>query len=248
MKLIWMLLAFCLCAGSAEAQKKTVKKGTSKTAKGKKSAKKKTTASGTEFEELICYQEGPCTFSIVKGDTLVYDVTAAGNSYKLFIIPMKYAENTISDFNWFTSAPDNRSGHVTINAAALKSSKKYISMPQAGGELKLNDASFLWLCGDNFNEIAKKQTTMTIDNGGAETFTSPEEDAVTSTINYKGKTIEADGFLIENKSEGQPGRKSFWVMNISYNLLFFKADFGNMSMLLTEVREKKATAPVKKKK
>jgi hypothetical protein len=247
MKLIWMLVVCCLFTATADAQKKTVKKGGAKSVKGKKTAKKKSTTGGSEFEELICYEEGACTFSVVRGDTLVYDVNSGGSSYQLFIVPLKYTENTISDFNWTTSAPDNRSGHVTINTAALKSSKKYVSFPQ-GGEQKLNDASFLWLCGDNFKEIVKKITTMTIDNGAAETFTSPEEDAVTASINYKGKTIEVDGFIVQNKEEGQPGRKVVWVMNISYNLLFFKADFGNMSMVLTGVREGKAKAPVKKKK
>src|SRR6516162_2217216 len=54
--------------------------------KGKKSssnARKLNTSGDMEFEELICYEDGPCTFTIVRKDTLVYEVSSAGKTYDL---------------------------------------------------------------------------------------------------------------------------------------------------------------------
>lgn len=237
MKIVWMAVALLFMAGSVSAQQKApVKKAAPK--KGTKNAKKKKTSEGGEFTELICYEDGPCTFDIQKGDTLVYEVNTAGRRYDLMIVPNKFSESNLADFNWLTTGDDAKAGHVVIFAQALKSSKRYVSYLPAG-ELKLSDASFMWLCSDNFTE---KQTTIAFDGNEPETFSSPEANAASASINYKGKPIELDGFIMQNKAEGQPDRKELWVQNITSNLLIFKLDLGKTTFMLKEVREKKVVA------
>ncbi len=238
MKILWYLTAFLFLAGNVSAQAKKAAPAAQKSgtkSKAKRSVKKAT--GKTEFDELICYEDGPCTFSIHKGDTLVYDVSAAGKQYTLFVVPNKFDAAALADFNWMTSAPDSKSGHVTINTKALKSSKRYMNILPAG-DLKLTDATSLWFCADNFSEITKKPTSLSLDNNSPETFSSPDDDAVSINVNYKGKDISLDGFAIQNKPEGEPDRKEIWILNISSNLLIIKMDVG-WTMQLKEVRARK---------
>jgi hypothetical protein len=246
MKILFLLLSLSIFGAQLQAQKKGAKKGSSKKSSAKKSVKKSSgkvdTEGETEFEELNCFIGGACTFSIVKGDTLIYTVSGAGSSYDLSIVPIKYTENAISDFNYFTS--DGRNGHVVIGTTGIKNSTKYITFPNMGGELKLNDASFLWLTGKNFEQLSNgEEIGITIDNKAQEAFSSPAADAVTVPINYKGKQLELDGFILQNKEPGAANRVELDILNISYNLLIIKADYGNMSITLKEVREKKFKEP-----
>ncbi len=212
---------------------------TSKT-KAKKSssnAKKLNTSGEMEFEELICYEDGPCTFTIIRKDTLVYEVNAAGKTYDLLVIPNKFDGVSLADFNWKMVGGENKSGHVVINSQGINSARKYMfNLP--GGELKLSDASSFWLSNLNFKEIAKGETTMSIDDGAIETFKSPPADAVSTDINYKGRPLSIEGFALQNKAEGEAGRKEIWVMNVSNNLLLIKLDNVSWSMKLKEVRMK----------
>lgn len=240
-KLGLIALLFTLACG-VQAQKKTVKKAPAKkAAKGKKSSSKKKTSSGDPIlDELICYEGGPCTFNIYKGDTLVYNVNASDKSYQFLVIPNKFDVSTGADFNWVMTAPVNRKGRVTISAAALKSGKRLINYFN-GGDLKLTDASAVWLSTDNFKDITnmnKPETKIAMDAGEPETFGSPEADAVTPTINYKGREITLDGFAIESKPGGNASRKELWVLNITNNLLILKMDLG-WTIELKEIREKK---------
>jgi hypothetical protein len=87
MKRLFFLLVCLACIGGIQAQTKTAPKTTT-TAKKKPAAKPKkstvkkvkTSSGGQEFDELICYEDGPCTFNILKGDTLVYEVNSAESS------------------------------------------------------------------------------------------------------------------------------------------------------------------------
>jgi hypothetical protein len=218
------------------AKPKTSTKG--KASKSKKSNSSKLNTSGDmEFEELICYEDGPCTFTIVKKDTLVYEVNAAGKQYDLFVIPNKFDGVSIADFNWKMVGGDNKSGHVVINATGINNARKYMyTLP--GGELKLTDASSFWLSNINFKEIAKGETTLSIDDGSLESFKSPPADAVSTDINYKGRPLSIEGFALQNKPEGEAGRKEMWVMNVSNNLLLIKLDNVSWSIKLKEVRMK----------
>lgn len=240
MKKLGLIALLFVLACSTQAQKKTVKKAPAKksSAKGKKSSSKKKTTSGEGvLDELICYEGGPCTFNIHKGDTLVYAVTNADKNYNFLVIPNKFDVGTGADFNWVMTDPINRKGRVTISAAALKSGKRLINY-FSGGDLKLTDASAVWLATDNFKDITSGETKIAMDSGEPETFSSPENDAVTPTINYKGKEISLDGFAIESKPGGNASRKELWVLNITNNLLIIKMDLG-WTIELKEIREKK---------
>jgi len=132
---------------------------------------------------------------------------------------------------------ENKSGHVVINSTGINNARKYMfTLP--GGELKLSDASSFWLSNQNFKEIAKGETTLAIDGGETETFKSPPADAVSTDINYKGRPLSIEGFALQNKNEGESGRKEIWVMNVSNNLLVIKLDNVSWSMKLKEVRMK----------
>jgi hypothetical protein len=247
MKKILVFSILLMMFGAVSAQKKPVAKKSA--TKSKRVTKKSTSAVKTEFDELVCYEDGPCTFSIHKGDTLVYDVFAPGSQYTLLVVPNKFDAGVVADFNWITTGAVNKKGHVVVGAKALQSGKSYLSvLPE--GELKLADASALWLGADNFKDLSSKETPISFDNGKPETFLSPEEDAVSAAVNYKGKEISLEGFAIQTKPEGEPDRKEIWVLNISSNLLMFKISSNNFTMQLKEVHERKVSAaiPPKKKK
>ena len=250
MKKIIVFSMLLLVAGAISAQTKTSKPAAKKAAtKSKRVTKKSTSAVKTEFDELVCYEDGPCTFSIHKGDTLVYDVYTPGSQYTLLVIPNKFDAGVVADFNWIATGGINKKGHVTVSAKALQTGKSYLStLPE--GELKLTDASALWLGEGNFKDLSNKETAVSFDNGSAEKFVSPDEDAVSSPVNYKGKDISLEGFAIQTKAEGEPDRKEIWVLNVSSNLLMFKISSTNFTMQLKEVRERKISGatPVKKKK
>jgi hypothetical protein len=153
------------------------------------------------------------------------------------VIPNKFDGVSLADFNWKMVGGENKSGHVVINSQGINSGRKYMfNLP--GGELKLSDASSFWLSNLNFKEIAKGETTMSIDDGAMETFKSPPADAVSTDINYKGRPLSIEGFALQNKPEGEAGRKEIWVMNVSNNLLLIKLDNVSWSMKLKEVRMK----------
>ena len=127
MKNVLILSVLLLCMNGIFAQVKAPAKPAPKkaaaTTKGKRSTKKKTTAVKSEFDELICYEDGPCTFSIHKGDTLVYDVFTPGNQYTFLMVPNKFDAGVVADFNWLSTGGVSKKGHVTISAKALQSSK-----------------------------------------------------------------------------------------------------------------------------
>ncbi len=240
MKNLLILLLMLFSVSYVSAQAKTPAKPAAKKSatKSKKVVKKKTSAVKTEFDELVCYEDGPCTFSIHKGDTLIYDVFTSGKQYNLMVIPNKFDAGVVADFNWLTTGAENKKGHVSISSKALLNGKTYLSsLPE--GELKLTDASAIWLGADNFKDLSKKQTPITFDKGTSETFLSPDEDAVSAPVNYKGKDISLEGFAIQTKAEGEPDRKEIWVLNISSNLLMFKITSNEFTMQLKEVHEKK---------
>lgn len=243
MKLLALLTLLITLTLNTQAQKAKPKpKGKApvkKGAKGKTSTKVKTTGD-SEYDLFICYEGGgPCTFTILKGDTLVYDVNQSGKSYQLMVIPNKFDANLIADFNWLTSAPDNRAGKVTVNTTGLKTASKYMTNLPAG-DLKLTDASAFWISEKTFKEITTGKSSIAFDGGNPENFSSPEADESNVTIAYKAKQISLEGFAIQNKPLGQNGRKEISILNISQNLLILKADLDNGSMVLKEVRANKA--------
>src|SRR5262245_33942719 len=69
---------------AAPAKPKTGTTSKTKAKKSSSNAKKLNTSGDMEFEELICYEDGPCTFTIIRKDTLVYEFSTAGKQYDLF--------------------------------------------------------------------------------------------------------------------------------------------------------------------
>ena len=242
MKLIALFTVLFFSISAIQAQKakpkKPVKKTASKT-KSKTGSKIKTTGDD-EYDLFICYEGGgPCTFTILKGDTLVYDVNQAGKSFQLFVVPNKFDAATIADFNWTTSAPDSRSGKVQVSTTGLKTATKYVTNFTAG-DLKLTDASAVWISEKTFKEITTGKSALTIDGGTPENYSSPDADESNVTITYKDKQILLEGFAIQNKGLGQNGRKEITILNISQNLLIIKADLDGSNMVLKEVRANKS--------
>ncbi len=245
--LFFACFLFGIYGADVNAQKKRTttkrttskKKTTSKKSKGKTksvSGSKIQTDGGSELDLFTCYEGGgPCTFTVLKGDTLVYTVNTAGQQYDLYVIVNKFSGESLADFNWYTSAPNSQSGKVTINTVGIKTSKQYTSI-LTPGELKLNTGSAIWLTQANFKESAKKETLIAFDAGAPEKFYSPEVDAVATTINYKGKQVDLDGFALQNKNEGEAGRKEIWVLNESLNAMILKMNTDNMSMQIKEIR------------
>ena len=254
--LLFVMVVFMAGGALAQAPKKAVAKAglgsaakkpapaTASKAKPKakapkgKAATKVKTSGDMEFEEIVCYEEGPCTFNILKGDTLVYEVNTTGKQYTLMIIPNKFDAATIADFNWKLTGAETRSGHVAINTSGMNNAKNYLTSLPAG-ELKLSDASAIWISNNTFKEISKGQSLISVDGGATEAYSSPEVDAVSQPVNYKGKDLTLEGFAIQSKPEGQPDRKEIWILNVSSNLLILKMDTGNLSMSLKEVRKRK---------
>jgi len=162
-------------------------------------------------------------FDLKKGDQLVYHVNAGGREYDFIVTLNSYGKNGI-DFNYTMTSPADKEGHVTISPKAMSSSKKY-SNYFSGGELKLTNATTVWMCYDNFSDMPKKKTTMTMDDGAPETFYRPDKDEVNPVIKVKGKEMKIDAFIINNKSDGT-GDKTLWINGISSNPLILKMDLG----------------------
>jgi hypothetical protein len=213
-------------------KKSTKSKGKTKSATGSKLQ----TDAGSELDLFTCYEGGgPCTFTVLKGDTVVYSVSATGQTYDLFVIVNKFNGESFIDFNWYTSAPNNQSGKVAINTASLKTAKQYTTMLTPGAQ-QLNSGSAFWFTQLNYKESAKKETTIAFDAGAPEKFFSPEVDGIDVPINFRGKQVNLEGFIMQNKNEGEAGRKEIWVLNTSLNLLILKMNTDNMSMQIKEIK------------
>jgi hypothetical protein len=247
MKLFFLLAVFFLTASNnLMAQKKAkAKTPVKKTASKSKTAKKKTgtkikTSTDDELDIFMCFEGGgPCTFTILKGDTLIYTVNQNSTSYDMYIVANKFTANALADYNWYTTETQARKGKIQINALGLTKGNKYL-FNYTSGDTKLNDASTIWLSEKSYKEIAAGTgSKISIDNGAEETFKSPEVDESNVTITYKGNQVSLEGFAIQNKSVGEAGRKELSYLNISDNLLLLKADLEGSSIVLKEVRASK---------
>jgi hypothetical protein len=172
------------------------------------------------------------SYDIQKGDKLVYQVKAGGNEYDFIVTINDEGEKGI-DFNYEMTNANKTSGHVTISNQARSEATKYVNFFR-GGELKLTDASTIWLSGKNFSDMPNKKTTMTLDNGVPETFYRPENDEVNPVVKIKGEDKKLDAFIINNGADGT-GNKTMWINGISSNSLIVKMDLG-WSIVLKEIK------------
>ncbi len=171
-------------------------------------------------------------YDLKKGDKLVYQVKAGGNEYE-FIVTLNDPGNNALDFNYEMTNSNKTIGHVTISNKAKSEATKYVNFFR-GGELSLTDACTVWLSGKNFNDMANKKTTMTLDNGAPETFYNPENDDVSTIVKIKGEDKKIEAFIINNAADGT-GNKTMWIHDISSNSLIVKMDLG-WSIVLKEIR------------
>lgn len=172
------------------------------------------------------------SYDLKKGDKLVYQVNAGGSEYE-FIVTLNDPGANALDFNYEMTNSNKTSGHVTISTKAKSEATKYVNFFR-GGELKLTDACTVWLSGKNFSDMPDKKTTMTLDNGAAETFYRPEKDEVNPVVKIKGEDKKLDAFIINNAADGT-GNKTMWINGISSNSLIVKMDLG-WSIVLKEIR------------
>ncbi len=161
---------------------------------------------------------------LYKGDKFVYHVNANGQEYDFIITLNDYSFEKGIDFSYEMTAPANKQGHVYISAKAKETARKYNNY-FSGGDMKLTDACTVWMSSDNFMEMPDKKTTMQIDNGAMETFYRNDNDEVNPVINFKGKSVKLDGFILNNATDGK-GDKTLWVMGASGNPLILKMDLG----------------------
>ena len=172
------------------------------------------------------------SYDLKKGDKLVYQVKAGSNEYDFIVTINEEGENGI-DFNYEMTNANKTSGHVTISNKARSEATKYVNFFR-GGELKLTDASTIWLSGKNFSDMPNKKTTMTLDSGAPEIFYRPENDEVNPVVKIKGEDKKLDAFIINNGADGS-GNKTMWINGISSNSLIVKMDLG-WSIVLKEIK------------
>lgn len=237
-KLILLSLSILLIADFTDAQT-TKKKATAKKKKTvQKTASPKTAPvviDPVNTDVLIKNEDGgSATEPLKQGDQLVYAVKSHGTEYDFIVTLNKYNSEDGIDFNYEMTNEAHTSGHVVISADAKYNARKYINFFK-GGELTLTDAITVWMSGIAFSEMPEKKTIMTFDNEETpETMYRPENDEVAPIINFRGKPVAVDAFIINNAPDGK-GSKTMWVAGISSGPLIVKLDFG-WSVLLKEIR------------
>ncbi len=167
------------------------------------------------------------------GDTLVYEVNAAGNTYDFVAVLKTY---DLSDkgfsFDWKMTDPVNLSGTVTVTADAYLNSRSYINR-FAGGSLTMKDACTVFFTYENFMDMPEKETKLTLD-GEEETFYRPDNDVVPFKLRIGGEEYTVDGFKINNKKDGK-GDKTIVIQGISSHALILEMELG-FKIRLKEVK------------
>lgn len=224
MRILFFFIA-CLFAGTVVQAQPT---GSKTKASAKKTVKprpvNKPVSKRKPADEMLSdFGDGRYIFGVQPGDTLVYDVNAMGNQYEFHVIIKKFTTTAGILFDWKMTDPVNKSGQVAITKEGQETNayKNYF----AGGTLTLTNASTVWLTGRNFRELPDKKTEMIIDDNDPETFVLPENDEVSPEINYRGKLIKLDGFILTNNKTGF-GQKEIHALNISANPLIIYMNLG----------------------
>lgn len=167
------------------------------------------------------------------GDTLVYEVNAAGNVYDFIAVLKTYDLSAKGfSFDWMMTDPVNLSGTVTVTADAYLNSRTYINR-FAGGSLTMKDACTVFFTYENFMDMPEKETKLTLD-GEEETFYRPDSDDVPFKIKIGGENYTLDAFKINNKKDGQ-GDKTIVIQGISSHALILEMDLG-FKIRLKEVK------------
>lgn len=172
-------------------------------------------------------------YFLQKGDKLVYHVNAGGSEYD-FIVTLNAAPfGGPIDFNYAMTNVSKTNGHVTISNDARKKATKYVNY-FSGGELKLTNASSVWLSFDNYIDLPTKSTNMVFDDGDEETFYRSENKGAAPIVKIKGKERKLDVYLANNSSSDD-GDKTLWINDSQINPLIIKMSLG-WTIELKEIR------------
>lgn len=173
------------------------------------------------------------SYNIIKGDKLIYQVNAGGNEYDFIVTVVSGSSKGALNFNYEMTNSRKTTGQVLISANARNNATKYINY-FAGGKLNLTDAITVWLSDKNFGDMAKRKTTMQIDNNSPETFYRPEKDEASLVVKIKGEDKKLDAFIINNSADGG-GDKTMWINLLSDNALIVKMNLG-FTIVLKEIK------------
>ncbi len=233
-KIIYLLTALLLTTIITTAQKISRTKRPIKTKTTTKIVKPKEVKHEFSIPLILRDSTGDDIFyDINNGTQLVYAVEAYGQTYDFIVSLNDYDYERGIDFNYEMTNENNTKGHVKITKNGKNESTKYINYFK-GGELKLSNASSVWLSYKNFMDMPQNKTTMQMDDAAPETFYKPEKNEVFHDIIVKGEKKIIVGFIINNAADGS-GNKTLWVHNISANTLIIKMDLG-FTIQLKEIR------------
>jgi hypothetical protein len=236
MKQLFLFIALAVGIQSIILAQKTTKTKVVTKKKSVKTTKKKNviTPQTVSLEMFIKNDDGSSSMEpLAAGDKLVYAVNAGGQQYDFIITLKKASYEAGIEFDYEMTNANNTKGHVKIDSKAKSESKKYINYFR-GGNINLTDACTVWMTYANFMDMPEKKTEMILDNNTEEIFYRPEKDEVMPTINFKGKSVKIDGFMINN-AEDMKGDKTMWIQNSSSNSLILKMDLG-WTIELKEIR------------
>lgn len=215
----------------AQPKAKTAKQPVRKTTKSK--AKIKPVEDEVRLSLDYKTDQGVYMYDFKKGDKLVYHVNAGGNEYDFIVTVNKYSYEKGIDFNYEMTNADKTHGHVIITPEAKDKARNYVNY-FSGGDMKLTDASTVWLSYASFTDMPDKKTSMSFDGGEMTTMYRPEKDEVEPVVNIKGEDRTIDAFMINNSPDGT-GDKTLWIHGSSANPLILKMNLG-FQIELKEIR------------
>jgi hypothetical protein len=216
--LISILFAFAATL-NAQKPKPKAKPAVKKTTTIEKKAKPKPEVVESAYDNLNGIDiytkddKGMYVTSLNKGDKLVYEINANGQTYDFIITPQSFSQDNGFVFDYETTNANKTSGKVTVMAAGRNEGTKYVNFFN-GGELVLTDATTVMYSAKNFMDMPTKKTQMALDGGAEETFYRAEKDEVIMEIDFKGKKVSLDAFQINNAQDGT-GNKTMWIQGSS---------------------------------
>lgn len=146
------------------------------------------------------------SYKLQVGDQLVYQVEAGNNEYDFTVTPTKLSSTGIT-FEYAMSAPANKSGMISMNAAALKNAMAMYNK-FSGGTVNLTDQTSVFASEAMMYAAAEGTANFYLNgtNGDAENFTTLQTNTSPTTNstyirwvkNINGADYFLDGPILEN--------------------------------------------------
>ena len=163
------------------------------------------------------------------GTQLTYDVTNKDLHYQL-VLTIKKLGDEIS-FDWKTTAPDNKSGTVTMNAAATGQAEA-LQNNFKGGTAALTNETSIWISKKVFTTIASTAQASIKMNGASDTVTVMANTIGEYNFNLDGNLVAVPGW--EMQGGGEP-KYTIDILESTKFPILYKVDMG-WSMVLSEVK------------